>query len=265
MDAIVCSRYGKTEDVVTMSEMPKPEILVNDVLIETRAASINPVDYKIQEGKQKSVMNLDFPFIMGSDVSGVIVELGSQAKLSRLGDEVFSRVVTNRFGTFAEFIAVDENLVAKKPMNITHEEAASFPLVTLTAWQALINTAKLKAGQSVLVHAGSGGVGSVAIQIAKSVGAVVTATTSTANVEMVKNLGADVVIDYTQQQFEDLEADYDIVLETLGGNHQQNSFGVVRKGEVLVSIVGVPSARWAKEKRLPFYMPWIFHFLNRKN
>lgn len=265
MKAIVCTKYGETEAVVELRELPPPEVLPNDVLIDIHAASVNPVDYKIQQGAMKAIRKFSFPFIMGYDVSGVVVAVGSAAKQFKVGDAVFSRVDSYRFGTFAEFIAVDEKYIALKPANISHQEAAALPLVALTAWQALHTTAKVQKGQKVLIHAGAGGIGSIAIQLAKQLGAEVTATTSTKNVALVKSLGADTVIDYKQQAFEKVLKDVDVVFETLGGENQDKSFQVLKAGGVLASIVGIPSAAWARAEGLPFFMPWLFNLMNWKN
>jgi 2-desacetyl-2-hydroxyethyl bacteriochlorophyllide A dehydrogenase len=265
MKAAVCTQYGKTKDVVEIMDVDKPQVNSNDVLIEVHSASVNPIDYKVQKGMLKSVQKLSFPFIMGYDVSGVVIEAGNNTKQFKVGDEVFSRVDSQRFGTFAEYIAVDEKFVACKPGNVTHSEAASVPLVALTSWQCMFDVAGLKSGQKILIHAGSGGIGTVAIQIAKSVGAEVATTTSTKNVALVKSLGADVIVDYTKEHFEDVLKDYDVVFETLGGENQVKSFSVLKDGGFLTSIVGIPSANWAKSQNLPFFMPMVFNFLNRKN
>ncbi|TAK90494.1 MAG: NADP-dependent oxidoreductase [Burkholderiaceae bacterium] len=265
MKAIVCTRYGATEDVVELRQMPKPTVGPQDVLIAAHAASVNPIDYKIQRGDLKVIMRLSFPFVMGFDVSGIVVETGAQVTHFKPGDAVFARVDTNRFGTFAEFVATDAQFVAHKPAQLSHAEAAALPLAALTAWQALYEKAHLKQGQKVLIHAGSGGVGSLAIQLAKHVEAQVATTTSTANVDLVKSLGADVVIDYKTQKFEDVLQDYDAVFETLGGANQEKSFRVLKPGGVLVSIVGIPTAAWARQHGLPFFMPWLFDFMNRNN
>ena len=265
MKAIVCTKYGQTAEVVELREVTKPTAGPNEVLIEVHAASLNPVDFKIQQGALKAIRKLSFPFVMGFDVSGVVVAVGVGANRYKVGDEVFSRVGADYMGTFAEFVKVDEKFVAAKPVNISHQEAAALPLVALTTWQALVDVANLQAGQKVLIHAGAGGIGSIAIQIAKVLGAHVIATTSTKNVAMVKALGADEVIDYTKQAFEDVLKDIDVVYETLGGENQVRSFRVLKPGGILVTIVGIPSSTWAREEGLPFYMGWLFDLLNAKN
>lgn len=265
MKAVVCTKYGETADVVELRQVPKPNAGPNEVLIEVHAASVNPVDFKIQQGALKAIRKLDFPFVMGFDVSGVVVAVGAGVQQFKVGDEVFSRVGAAYMGTFAEFVKVDEKYVTGKPSNISHQEAAALPLVALTTWQVLVTTANVQPGQRVLIHAGAGGIGSIAIQIAKALGATVIATTSSKNVAMVKALGADQVIDYKAQAFEEVAKDIDVVYETLGGENQVKSFRVLRPGGILVSIVGIPSSAWAREEGLPAYMGWLFDLLNWKN
>ncbi|WP_306252815.1 NADP-dependent oxidoreductase [Parvularcula sp. IMCC14364] len=265
MKAAICTGYGKIEDVVEVRDIKKPVVLQNDVLIKVHAASVNPIDIKEAKGDLKNVRKRAFPYTMGLDVSGVVVEAGSGTSKFKVGDEVYSRVDSDRCGTFAEYSAVDEKFVARKPQNISHTEAAAVPLAGLTAWQCMFDAAGMKSGQKILIHAGSGGVGTIAIQIAKSFGAHVATTTSTSNVDLVTQLGADIVVDYKKQRFDEVLRDYDVVLETLGGENQVRSFSVLKNGGYLVSIVGIPSAEWAKSQNLPFYMPLLFGFLNRKN
>lgn len=265
MKAIVLTGYGKTEEVVELRELPDPEFGPNDVLIDVHAASVNPIDFKVQQGAMKSIRKLSFPAVMGFDVSGVVQAVGARVSKFKIGDAVFSRVASDRMGTFAERVASDEKYVAMKPANISHQEAAAIPLVALTTWQALFDRAGLKAGQKVLIHAGAGGIGTQAIQIAKQAGAFVATTTSTGNVDLVKSLGADLVVDYKKQPFDEVIKGYDVVFETLGGDNQKRSFGVLKPGGKLVSVVGVPKPEWARRQKLPFFMPWIFAFMNRDN
>ncbi|MEL6359859.1 MAG: NADP-dependent oxidoreductase [Pseudomonadota bacterium] len=265
MKAAICTAYGEIEDVVEIRDIEKPVVLPNDVLIKVHAASVNPIDIKEAKGDLKNVRKRTFPYTMGLDVSGVVLDVGSESSRFNVGDEVYSRVDSDRCGTFAELIAVDEKYVARKPKNITHAEAAAVPLVGLTAWQCMFDAAGLKSGQKILIHAGSGGIGTIAIQIAKSFGAYVATTTSTKNVDLVTHLGADIVVDYKKKRFDEVLRDYDVVLETLGGENQVRSFSVLKKGGFLVSIVGIPTAEWARSQNLPFYMPILFGLLNRKN
>jgi NADPH:quinone reductase-like Zn-dependent oxidoreductase len=216
MKAFIVDRYG-SNDGVRFGEMPDPELRENDVLVQIHAASVNPLDLKIRDGKLKLILPYRLPLILGNDLAGVVVGVGSQVRRFKPGDEVYARPDQDRIGAFAEFISMNEDAVANKPKELTMEEAASIPLVGLTAWQALIERANLKKGQKVLIHAGSGGVGTFAIQLAKHVGAIVATTTSTANLDWVKRLGADIVIDYRKDDFETILRDYDVVLDTLGG------------------------------------------------
>jgi NADPH:quinone reductase-like Zn-dependent oxidoreductase len=227
--------------------MPTPEVLDNDVLIEVHAASANPLDWKIATGALKLVLPYRLPFILGNDLAGVVSRVGPRVSRFKQGDAVYARPHQNRIGAFAEFISVNEEDVALKPPRLTMEEAASIPLVGLTAWQALIERANLRKGQKVLIHAGSGGVGTFAIQLAKHVGAIVATTTSTANVDLVKNLGADIVIDYRKEDFEKALDNCDVVLDTLGGETMEKSIRVLRPGGHLISIAGPPDPAYAKE------------------
>jgi len=235
MKAAVIREY---EIEVEIAEIPKPEILADSVLIEVHAASVNPVDNLIRAGYLKEMMPISFPFIMGFDVSGTVVEVGDQVTKFKQGDEVFSRPNSMQAGTIAEYSLVKEAEIALKPSNISHAEAASIPLAGLTAWQALVTKGNLQKGQKVLIHAGSGGVGTLAIQMAKHLGAHVATTSSAANFDLVKHLGADTPIDYKTQTFEDELSDYDLVLDAMGGEIMERSFRVLKKGGTLISIKG---------------------------
>ena len=246
MKAFILDRYG-SNDVVRAGEMPDPELHDDDVLVQIHAASVNPVDLKIRDGKLKLILPYRLPFILGNDLAGVVVRVGSGVRRFKPGDEVYARPDEDRIGAFAEFISIKEDAVANKPKKLTMEEAASIPLVGLTAWQALVERANLKTGQKVLIHAGSGGVGTFAIQLAKHLGAIVATTTSTANVEWVKRLGADIVIDYKKDDFANILHDYDVVLDTLGGETLEKSLRVLKPGGKLISISGPPDPDFAKE------------------
>ena len=246
MKAFILDRYG-SNDGVRAGEMPDPQLNDDDVLVQIYAASVNPVDLKIRDGKLKLVLPYRLPFVLGNDLAGVVVRVGSGVRRFKPGDEVYARPDKDRIGAFAEFISIREDAVANKPKKLTMEEAASIPLVGLTAWQALIERANLQRGQKVLIHAGSGGVGTFAIQLEKHVGATVATTTSTANLEWVKRLGADIVIDYKKDDFETILRDYDAVLDTLGGETLEKSLRVLRPGGKLISISGPPDPDFAKE------------------
>jgi NADPH:quinone reductase-like Zn-dependent oxidoreductase len=246
MKAFIVDRYGNN-DGVRAGEMPDPEVRDDDVLVQIHAASVNPLDLKIRGGSLKLILPYRLPFVLGNDLAGVVVRVGSRVRRFKRGDEVYARPDQDRIGAFAEFISIKEDAVASKPKELTMEEAASIPLVGLTAWQALIERANLKAGQKVLVHAGSGGVGTFAIQLAKHVGAFVATTTSTANLDWVKRLGADIVIDYRKDDFETLLHDYDVVLDTLGGDTLEKSLRVLKPGGKLISLSGPPDPDFAKD------------------
>jgi NADPH:quinone reductase-like Zn-dependent oxidoreductase len=246
MKAFVLSRYGKTEPVHAV-EVPEPEMRSDDVLVEIHAASVNPVDFKIRNGEAKPLLPYKMPLVMGSDLAGVVVSCGPNVAGFKPGDEVYARADKDRIGTFAEMIAVNEKAVAKKPRTLDMVQAAAVPLVGLTAWQALVEMAQVQPGQRVLIHAGSGGVGTIAIQVAKHLGAIVATTTSTANVEWVKNLGADVVIDYKKDDFETIVHDYDVVFDTLGGETLKESLPVIKPGGKVISVAGPPEPEFARE------------------
>ena len=214
---------------------------------EVHAAGVNPLDSKIRSGEFKLILPYRLPLILGNEVAGVVIRVGPRVRRFKLGDEVYARPRKDRIGTFAEFIAMNEDDVAIKPKTLTMEEAASIPLVGLTAWQALIERANLTKGQKVLIHAGSGGVGTFAIQLAKHVGATVATTTSTANVDLVKRLGADVVVDYKKDDFEKVLRDYDVVVNSLGKETLEKSLRVLKPGGKLISISGPPDRAFATD------------------
>lgn len=260
MKAFLIDRYGKNSGRI--GEAPVPVVGVRDVLIEVHASSVNVLDSKISSGEFKLILPYALPLILGNDLAGVVVEVGSQVTQFKPGDEVYARPPETRIGTFAELIAVDENAVARKPVNTSMAQAASLPLVALTAWQVLVEIAQLKKGQKVLIHAGSGGVGSIAIQLARHLGAFVATTTSTANVEWVKALGADLVIDYKQQDFESVLHDYDVVLNSLGADVLQKSLKVLKPGGQLISISGPPTAQFAQEQGLSWPLQQVMRLLS---
>jgi len=245
MKAFIVDCYGK-KDGVRIGEMPDPEVRENDVLVQVHAAGVNPVDSKIASGEFKLILPYRLPLILGNDVAGVVVRVGSRVRRFKAGDQVYAQPPQDRIGSFAELIAINEDAVAIMPKNLTMEEAASIPLVGLTAWQALIERANLKKGQKVLIHAGSGGVGTFAIQLAKHLGATVATTTSAANVDLVKSLGADVVIDYTKEDFSHVLRDYDVVLNSLDKVTLEKSLRVLKPGGQLISISGPPDAAFAR-------------------
>ena len=263
MKAVVIDRFGSNE-VVRAGEMPDPALRDEDVLVQIHAASVNPLDLKIREGKLKLILPYRLPLILGNDLAGVVLRVGPGVRRFKPGDEVYARPDKDRIGAFAELIAIREASVAIKPMRLTMEEAASIPLVGLTAWQALVERAQLKAGQKVLIHAGSGGVGTIAVQLAKRLGAIVATTTSTANLDWVKGLGADIVIDYRNDDFEATLRDYDVVLDTLGGEVLEKSLRVLKPGGKLVSIAGPPDPDFAREIGASWVLTLAMRLLSRR-
>ncbi|MDC3412116.1 NADP-dependent oxidoreductase [Aquibacillus sp. 3ASR75-11] len=256
MKAIVINEYGSKE-VLKETEIPKPDITDDQVLVEVHATSINPIDWKTRAGYLQEKLDFSFPIILGWDVAGTIVEVGDKVTDYQIGDEVFARPATTPNGTYAEFTAVDENLLAKKPENVTFEEAASIPLVGLTAWQCLVDITNIKKGDTVLIHAGSGGVGSIAIQLAKHFGAFVATTASEQNEAYVKELGADQFINYKTQNFEEELSDFDIVLDTMGGDILEKSYTVLKRGGKLVTIAGQPNDDAAAKYGITAKFHWL--------
>jgi len=263
MKAYTINRYGKV-DKLQLTEVPKPVAKENEVLIQIHSASINQLDAKLKSGEFKLLMPYKFPLVLGHDVAGTIVGGGSKVSHFKVGDEVFARPADFKIGTFAEFIAVNENDVALKPKNISMEQAASIPLVALTVWQAFVDKAKLKKGQKVFIQAGSGGVGTIAIQLAKHLGATVATTTSADNFGLVKSLGADIVIDYKTQDFETILKDFDLVLNSQDEKTLEKSLRILKSGGKVISISGPPDTTFAKEIGLSWYMKTAIFFLSRK-
>jgi NADPH:quinone reductase-like Zn-dependent oxidoreductase len=261
MKAFIIERYGKKE-AGRLAEMPAPEVQADDVLVKIHAASINPLDSKIKSGEFKLILPYRLPLILGNDMAGTVVRVGAGVSSFKPGDEVYARADDDHIGTFAEFITVRASSLALKPANLSMVEAASVPLVALTAWQVLVETAKLKKGQKVLIHAGSGGVGIFAIQLAKHLGAFVATTTSTANVAWVKALGADIVIDYKQQDFATVLRDYDVVLNSLGDDVLKKSLQILKPGGHLISISGPPTPAFATARGLAWPLKQVLRLLS---
>ncbi|BAP41541.1 alcohol dehydrogenase GroES-like domain/oxidoreductase, zinc-binding dehydrogenase family protein [Pseudomonas sp. StFLB209] len=260
MKAFFIKQYGKRSG--SIGELPEPKVGANDVLVQIKATSINPLDAKIRSGEFKQILPYTFPLILGNDLAGVVVRVGPGVRQFKPGDEVYARPAQDRIGTFAELISVDQDSLALKPHNINMEQAASLPLVALTAWQVLVETAQLKKGQKVLIHAGSGGVGSVAIQLARHLGAFVATTTSTPNVEWVKALGADIVIDYKKQDFETALNDYDVVVNSLDPVVLKKSVNCLKPGGLLVSISGPPTPEFGDAQGLSWPIKQILRLLS---
>lgn len=260
MRAWIVDHYGK--DGLRLGEMRKPDIQDHDVLVQVHAAGINQLDYKVRGGAFKQILPYKPPFILGHDVAGVVLAVGSLVERFKPGDEIYARPADYRIGTFAEFIAVHENDVALKPESLTMIEAAAVPLVALTAWQALVEKAGLQKGQKVFIQAGSGGVGTFAIQLAKHLGATVATTTSAANIDLVKSLGADVVIDYKKDDFETLLHDYDVVLNSQDTKSLEKSLRVLKPGGILISISGPPDPTFAKDVGLSWILRQAIRMLS---
>jgi len=264
MRAFVLDRYGNKSQkgALRLADLPEPELRDDEVLVQVHAAGVNLLDAKIRDGEFKLILPYRLPLVLGHDVAGVVVKAGPRVQQFKPGDEVYARPDDFRIGAFAEFVPVKEASLALKPAGLTMEEAASIPLVALTAWQALVDKAQLKKGQKVFIQAGSGGVGTFAIQLAKYLGATVASTTSTANVALVKSLGADVVIDYKTQNFEDVLRDYDVVLNSQDGKTLEKSLRVLKPGGKLISISGPPDPEFGQGIGAPGFVKLVMRLLS---
>lgn len=259
MKAYQVNRYGKNEKL-HVAEVAIPVIKENEVLVEIHAASVNQIDAKIKSGEFKMVMPFKPPFTIGHDVAGVVTQVGAKVSQFKIGDEVYASIM----GTFAEFISINENELALKPKNISMEEAASIPLVGLTAWQVLVEKGNLKKGQKVFIQAGSGGVGTIAIQLAKHLGAYVATTTSAANKDLVKNLGADLIVDYKTQDFETILKDYDLVLNSQDTKTLEKALKVLKPNGKAISISGPPDVDYANEAGMNWLLKNVMRLLSFK-
>lgn len=260
MKAMLIENYGKTP--LKMQDVAVPEITENDVLVEIYAASVNPVDFKIRDGKLKLILDYPLPLILGNDFAGKVVKIGENVTAFQVGDEVYGRVDKNRIGTFAEYVAINEKSLAKKPSNLDFVQAASLPLVALTAYQALFERMNLKQGDKLFIHAGAGGLGSIAIQLAKAKGIYVATTASGVGLELVEKLGADQIIDYRQHDFTQLLQNYDAVLDTLGGDALKKSFEIVKRCGIVISVSDMPTRQLAKEWNLGWFKQALFAFVS---
>ena len=261
MKAFILKRYGKKEKL-ELAEISEPVLKEHDVLVRIHAAGVNLLDSKIRNGEFKLILPYKPTFTLGHDVAGVVINVGSNVSKFKIGDEVYARPTDHRIGSFAEFIAMNENDVASKPKNLSMEEAASIPLVGLTAWQALVEKADLKKGQKVFIQAGSGGVGTFAIQLAKHIGATVATTTSAVNIDLVKSLGADIVIDYKKDDFETILKDYDIVLNSQDTKTLEKSLRVLRSGGKVISISGPPDPDFGQQINANWFLKIVLKFLS---
>lgn len=263
MKALIFNKYAK-RDNVTFADRPRPVPKPDEILVQVHAAGLNPIDNMVPKGTFKPMLKFQLPATLGSDVAGVVTEAGSRVTRFKPGDAIFASVFDRGVGTLAEFVVVPEAAAAVKPANLDFVQAASVPMVALTTWQALKERAKLKPGQKVFIPAGSGGIGTFAIQLAKHLGAKVGTTTSTANIDLVRRLGADEVIDYKKQEFEDVLRDYDVVLGTVRGNTIEKSLQILKPNSSVVSLIGPPDAAFARKRGMNFMMVFLFGFLSRK-
>ncbi|QPF89507.1 NADP-dependent oxidoreductase [Bradyrhizobium commune] len=264
MKALVVKRYGRP-DQVAFADTPRPVPKPDDILVEVHAAGLNPIDTAIPKGTFKPILKLDLPATLGSDLAGIVVEVGSRVTRFKPGDAVFASIFDlGDTGALAEFARVPESAAALKPANLDFVQAASIPMVGLTSWQALKERAQLKPGQKAFIPAGSGGIGTFAIQLAKYLGAEVGTTTSTGNLDLVRSLGADEVVDYKKQQFEAVLKDYDAVLGTVRGDAIEKSLRILGPGSTIVSLIGPPDAAFARARGMNVVMTFLFGMLSRK-
>lgn len=263
MKALTFKRYGKSPDI-GFTDIAVPTLQPDEMLVEVHAVGLNPIDNMIPTGMFKAVLKFDLPATMGSDLAGVVKQVGSRVTRFKPGDAVFACLFDLGKGSLAEFAVVPEHAAAPKPSKLDFVQAASVPMVGLTSWQAMKERAKLQRGQKVFVPAGSGGIGTFAIQLAKHMGAKVGTSTSTSNVQLVSELGADEVVDYKKQQFEKVLRGYDMVLGTLRGDEIDKSVGILRSGGKIVSLIGPLDAQFARARGLNFVLKFVFGLMSRK-
>lgn len=263
MKALTFKRYGKSPEV-GFAQVSRPVLKPDELLVEVYAAGLNPIDNMIPTGTFKPVLKFQLPAILGSDLAGIVTEVGSGVTRFKAGDAIFASLFDLGTGSIAVFAVVPEHAAAPKPANLDFVEAASIPMVGLTSWQALKERANLQPGQKVFIPAGSGGIGTFAIQLAKYLGAKVATNTSTANVQLVSSLGADEVIDYKKQAFERVLRDYDLVLGTIRGDAIEKSVGILRPGGKIVSLIGPLDKAFARARRLNFLLTFVFGMMSHK-
>jgi len=262
MKAFVVDTYGK--DGLRAAEVPEPELRDSDVLVRVSAAGVNPLDKMVRNGEFKQLLKYKKPFVLGHDLSGVVTRVGPAVRDYEVGDEVYARPRDLRIGTFAQYVAVDQTDLALKPTSLSMEEAAAVPLVALAAWQILVERAKIRPGQKLLVHAGAGGLGSTVIQLAKHLGADVATTATGAGADLARALGADVVVDYTEGDFADILSGYDVVLDSLGGTNLEKSLTVLKPGGIAIGVAGPPDAGFAKQLGAPMPLGIVMNLLSRE-
>jgi NADPH:quinone reductase-like Zn-dependent oxidoreductase len=261
MRAFVVEKYGTNG--LRAAEVPDPAVGPRDVLVRVSAASINPLDVKVRNGELRPLLRYKTPFVLGHDVAGVVTLVGADVRGYKAGDEVYARPRDLRIGAFAEYIAIDQEDVAPKPRSLTMEEAAAIPLVALTAWQTLMDVAQVRPGQKILIHAGAGGLGSTAIQVARHLGAHVATTARSEYEGKLRGLGAEEVIDYTKADFSTVLSGYDVVLDTLGGDTLSKSLAVLRPDGLAISVIGPPDAAFARQVGKPLLAP-VMMLMSRK-
>ncbi|NUX59207.1 NADP-dependent oxidoreductase [Paraburkholderia youngii] len=263
MQALTFKRYGRSPEI-EFADVPRPTLKADELLVQVHAAGLNPIDNMIPAGTFKPVLKFELPATLGSDIAGVVVEVGSRVTRFKPGDAVFASLFDLGRGSIAEFAAVPESVAAPKPAKLDFVQAASVPMVGLTSWQALKERANVRSGQKVFIPAGSGGIGTFAIQLAKYLGAKVGTTTSTGNVPLVTTLGADEVVDYKKENFEKVLRGYDVVLGTLRGDAIEKAIGILKPGSKVVSLIGPLDAAFARARRLNFFLTFVFGLMSRK-
>ena len=263
MRALVFKRYSKS-DQVAFADIPRPALKPDEILVQVHAVGVNPIDTMIPKGAFKPMLKFQLPATLGSDLAGIVVEVGRRVTRFKPGDAVFASIFDLGIGALAEFAVVPESAAAPKPANLDFVQAASIPMVGLTTWQALKERANIQPGQKVFIPAGSGGIGTFAIQLAKHLGAKVGTTTSTGNVDLVRSLGADEVIDYKKQEFEEALRNYDVVLGTVRGDGIEKSLQILKPRSRIVSLIGPPDAAFARARKMNFFMVFLFGLLSRK-
>lgn len=263
MKALTFKRYGKSPDI-GFAEVPRPTLKADELLVQVHAAGVNPIDNMIPTGIFKAVVKFELPATLGSDLAGVVTEVGSQVTRFKVGDAVFANIFDQGTGSIAEFAVVPESAAALKPSNLDFVQAASIPMVGLTSWQALNERFALRAGQKVFIPAGSGGIGTFAIQLAKVLGARVGTTTSTGNIDLVRSLGADEVVDYKKQEFEAVLRGYDAVLGTVRGDTIEKSIGILKPHGKIVSLVGPLDVAFARARGVNIVLKLVFALMSRR-
>lgn len=261
MKALILKKYGRA-DQLEFADLPEPSLKPDEILVRVHAVGLNPIDNMIPKGSFKPILRFQLPATMGSDLAGVVIKTGDRVMRFKVGDAVFASVFDLGTGSLADFAVVPESAAALKPTNLNFVQAASVPMVGLTAWQALKERARVQPGEKVFIPAGSGGIGTFAIQLAKHLGAKVGTTTSTGNVELVRRLGADEVVDYKQQEFENVLRGYDVVLGTVRGDALAKSVGILQRDSRIVSLVGPPDAAFARARGMNFFLKFVFGVLS---